>query len=214
MILYDYCRSSAAYRVRIALNLKGLKSTQIQVNLLQAEHRQKTHLTRNPQGLVPAFEDKGEILVQSLAISEYLDDAYPETLPLVTGTALEKARIRSLAQLISCDIHPVNNLRILKYLFTEFDISEEQKLSWYQHWIHEGFKALERALTESDYTGKFCHGDSPTLADICLVPQVFNAKRFNTDLSDYPTITQINNSLEELQAVRDAHPDLQPEGHS
>ncbi|MBY4678148.1 maleylacetoacetate isomerase [Marinobacterium arenosum] len=210
MILYDYCRSSAAYRVRIALNLKGLAYEQVPVNLLQAEHRGEEHLARNPQGLVPAFEDNGVMINQSLAICEYLDDAYPQTAPLVAGTPADKARIRGLAQLIACDIHPVDNLRVLKYLVGELGASEEQKLEWYRHWIHEGFKGLERRLAESNQTGKFCHGDTPTLADVCLVPQVFNANRFETDLSAYPTIVRINEACNELKAFADAHPNLQP----
>ncbi|MGB0467038.1 MAG: maleylacetoacetate isomerase [Pontibacterium sp.] len=210
MILYDYCRSSAAYRVRIALNLKGLDCEQVPVNLLKAEHRDDAHLARNPQGLVPAFEDQGAMINQSLAICEYLDDAYPETAQLLPLSPLDKARVRGLAQLIACDIHPVDNLRVLKYLVSEFGASDEQKTTWYQHWIHEGFKGLERRLAESEQTGVFCHGDQPGLADICLVPQVFNANRFKTDLSNYPTIMRISEACNQLAAFADAHPDLQP----
>lgn len=142
MILYDYCRSSAAYRVRIALNLKGLDYSQLPVNLLKGEQKGEVHLARNPQGLVPAFEDQGVILNQSLAVCEYLDDAYPDTPQLLPDNMIEKAQVRSLAQLIACDIHPVNNLRILKYLVSEFGVAEEQKIAWYQHWIHEGFLSI------------------------------------------------------------------------
>lgn len=210
MILYDYCRSSAAYRVRIALNLKGLNYEQVPVSLLEAEHRGDAHLARNPQGLVPAFEDKGEMINQSLAICEYLDEAYQDTYSLLPESAPERARVRALSQLIACDIHPVDNLRVLKYLVSEFGASDEQKTTWYQHWIHEGFKGLERRLAESDLTGVFCHGDTPSLGDVCLVPQVFNANRFKTDLSDYPTIVRINEACSELKAFADAHPSLQP----
>lgn len=210
MKLYDYCRSSAAYRVRIALNMKGLEYEQIPVSLLEAEHRSAEHLARNPQGLVPSLEDKGAIINQSLAIIEYLEERYPDTLPLLPAEPLARARVRSLSQLIACDIHPVNNLRILKYLVSEFGITEEQKTAWYQHWIHAGFQALEQHLTSSDETGVYCQGDSPTLADICLVPQVFNANRFKCDLSDFPTIRRIHAACEELEAFSRAHPDLQP----
>ena len=211
MILYDYCRSSAAYRVRIALNLKGLKYNQLPVNLLAGDHKCETHLARNPQGLVPAFENEGEIFNQSLAICEYLDNAYPNTIQLLPETSVDKARVRSLAQLIACDIHPINNLRVLKYLVSEFNITEEQKTAWYQHWIHEGFSGLEHCLASSNRTGIFCHGDTPTLADACLVPQVFNALRFNTDLSAYPTFVRVYDSLEKLKPIADAHPALQPD---
>ncbi|WP_151703666.1 maleylacetoacetate isomerase [Nitrincola alkalilacustris] len=210
MKLYDYCRSSAAYRVRIALNMKGLEYEQIPVSLLEAEHRSAEHLSRNPQGLVPSLEDKGAIINQSLAIVEYLEERYPDTFRLLPAEPLARARVRSLSQLIACDIHPVNNLRILKYLVSEFGITEEQKTAWYQHWIHAGFQALEQHLTSSDETGVYCQGDSPTLADICLVPQVFNANRFKCDLSDFPTIRRIHAACEELEAFSKAHPDLQP----
>jgi len=210
MKLYDYCRSSAAYRVRIALNMKGLEYEQIPVSLLEAEHRNAEHLARNPQGLVPSLEDKGAIINQSLAIIEYLEERYPDTFRLLPAEPLARARVRSLSQLIACDIHPVNNLRILKYLVSEFGITEEQKTAWYRHWIHAGFQALEQHLTLSDETGVYCQGDSPTLADICLVPQVYNANRFKCDLSDFPTIRRIHAACEELEAFSKAHPDLQP----
>lgn len=210
MILYDYCRSSAAYRVRIALNLKGMDYEQIPVNLLKGEQGGDENRARNAQGFVPSMEDNGEMFNQSLSICEYLEDAYPETLALLPADAAGKARVRSLAQLIACDIHPVNNLRILKYLVAEFGVSEEQKIQWYQHWVMEGFAALEKRLAESDQTGKFCHGDKPTLADVCLVPQVFNANRFKVDMSAYPTISRIADACNEIKAFADAHPDLQP----
>jgi len=211
MILYDYCRSSAAYRVRIALNLKGLAYEQIPVNLLQGEQAESANRARNAQGLVPSLDDGGEMLNQSLAICEYLDEAYPESEPLLPQDALAKARVRSLAQLIACDIHPVNNLRILKYLVAEFGVTDVQKTQWYQHWVMGGFAALEKRLAESDQTGTFCHGDTPTLADICLVPQVFNAQRFNVDMFAYPTISRIAEHCNGLDAFARAHPNQQPD---
>jgi len=210
MILFDYCRSSAAYRVRIALNVKGIQYEQVPVSLLAGEQASDEHLRRNPQGLVPALQDGDLILTQSLAICEYLDEAYPGTKQLLPDSASDKAKVRSIAQLIACDIHPVNNLRMLKYLVSELGASDEQKTVWYQHWIYKGFDALERILAESEIAGDFCCGDEPTLADLCLVPQVFNANRFNCDMDRYPNIVRINDSCLKLKPFADAHPDLQP----
>lgn len=210
MILYDYCRSSAAYRVRIALNLKALAYQQVPVSLLAGEQASAEHLARNPQGLVPALQDGDLMLTQSLAICEYLDEAYPESVPLMPDNAVGRARVRALAQLVACDIHPVNNLRMLKYLVAEFSASDEQKTRWYQHWVYRGFDALEALLAGSDATGHYCHGDQPTLADLCLVPQVFNAQRFKCNLERYPTIARINANCLAVPAFAAAHPDLQP----
>lgn len=179
MILFDYCRSSAAYRVRIALNLKQMPYEQVPVSLLAGEHVAAEHLGRNPQGFVPALQDGEVMLTQSLAICEYLDDAYPQTQQLMPADAVGKAKVRAMAQLIACDIHPVNNLRMLKYLVAELGASDEQKTIWYQHWVYKGFDALEQMLADTDATGDFCYADQPTLADLCLVPQVFNANRFS-----------------------------------
>lgn len=210
MQLFDYFRSSASYRVRIALNLKGLDCEQTSVNLLKGEHKGDEHLQRNPQGFVPALVlDSGEILTQSLAIIEYLEEVYPDT-PVLPADATGRARVRALAQLIACDIHPVDNLRVLKYLTGELGASEEQKTRWYQHWIEEGFQALEARLAENE-TGTFCHGDTPTLADICLAPQIFNAQRFNVDLTPYPRIMAIHARFEALDAFRTARPEHQPD---
>jgi len=208
MKLFDYVRSSAAYRVRIALNLKQMDYEQIPVNLLEGAQRGEQNLARNPQGLVPSFEDADTTLNQSMAICEYLDDAYPESYRLLPDAPLEKARVRSLAQLIACDIHPVNNLRVLKYLVGELGATEEQKLSWYRHWITLGFEALEEHLN-SEQSGKFCHGDEPTLADLCLVPQVFNARRFETDLSRFPRVVEIADRCNDIDAFIKASPDNQ-----
>lgn len=212
MQLFDYFRSSASYRVRIALNLKGIDCEQIGVNLLKGEHKGDEHLSRNPQGFVPALAlDSGEVLTQSLAIIEYLEEVYPDR-PVLPADAAERARVRSLAQLIACDIHPVDNLRVLKYLTGKLGISEEQKTRWYQHWIEEGFSALESRLSDAA-TGQFCHGDTPTLADICLAPQVFNAQRFNVDLTPFPRIMAVHQHAEALDAFRLARPENQPDAN-
>ena len=210
MKLYDYFRSSAAYRVRIALNLKGKEYTHIPVNLLKGEEGEAVYRELNPQGLVPTLEDAGQILTQSLAICEYLEERYPQP-PLLPGDAMERARIRSLALAVACDIHPVNNLRLLKYLVTELGASEEQKLAWYRHWINEGFEAIETMLSSSDQTGTFCHGDSPSLADLCLVPQVYNARRFEVDLAPFPKIVRIEANCLGLEAFQKATPEKQPD---
>ena len=210
MILYDYCRSSAAYRVRIALNLKELSYEQVPVNLVSGEHREAIHQERNPQALVPVLEDQGMQITQSLAICEYLDEAYPRSIALVRGTPVEKAQQRSFAQAIACDIHPVNNLRVLQYLVGEMGVDEEKKMQWYHHWIHKTFAALETILENREEQTDFCFAQQPTLADVCLAPQVFNANRFNLDMSAYPLITQINDHCQSLDAFAKAHPNLQP----
>lgn len=211
MKLYGYFRSSAAYRVRIALNLKGLAYEQLAVNLADGEQRGVDNLARNPQGLVPVLEtDDGTRLTQSLAICEYLDERYPEP-PLLPADAAERARVRALAQAIACEIHPLNNLKVLKYLTGELGVSDEARLGWYRHWVSEGFDALETRLADSPATGAFCHGDTPTLADACLVPQVFNARRFDCDLSAYPTIRRIIERCATLDAFQRAAPAAQPD---
>ena len=209
--LYGYFRSSAAYRVRIALNLKGLDYDQAPVNLVKGEQRGEANLSRNPQGLVPVLEtDEGVQLTQSLAICEYLDERYPEP-ALLPADAEGRARVRSLAQLVACEIHPLNNLKVLKYLVGELGVDEPTKLAWYRHWITEGFDALESLLTRPAGTGQFCHGDTPTLADLCLVPQVFNAERFDCNLSAYPTIRRIVEHCNALPAFQRAAPGKQPD---
>lgn len=209
MKLYSYFRSSAAFRVRIALNLKGLNYETVAVNLIQGEQRGESYLQRSPQGLVPTLElDNGESLIQSLAICEYLDEQYPEP-SLLPGDAVGRARVRALTQVIACDIHPLNNLRVLKYLTDHLHDAEENKLDWYRHWVHVGFQALERMLATSDDTGEFCHGDRPTLADVCLLPQVFNGRRYDCDLTSYPTITRISANCETMPAFIEAAPERQ-----
>lgn len=210
MKLYDYFRSSAAYRVRIALNLKSLTYQQIPVSLVKGEQGSPAHLARQPQGLVPALElDDGRVLVQSLAICEYLDEQHPEP-PLLPVDIAGRARVRALSQVIACDIHPLDNLRVLRYLTGILDVSEADKLDWYRHWIHEGFRALE-VLLASPETGRFCHGDQPTLADLCLVPQLYNARRFECDLSPYPRLVRIGEACDAVEAFTRAHPSRQPD---
>ncbi|MBZ9558753.1 MULTISPECIES: maleylacetoacetate isomerase [unclassified Modicisalibacter] len=211
MRLYGYFRSSAAYRVRIALNLKGLACEQVPVNLVKGEQRDAAHLARHPQGLVPVLEtDDGTRLTQSLAICEYLDERHPAP-PLLPADAEGRARVRALAQLIACEIHPLDNLRVLGYLTGELGIGEDARLAWYRHWIAEGFAALETQLAGTPATGTCCHGDTPSLADVCLVPQVFNARRFDCDLGAYPTLERIVAHLETLPAFAEARPERQPD---
>ncbi|WP_447554410.1 maleylacetoacetate isomerase [Vreelandella sp. EE22] len=211
MKLYGYFRSSAAYRVRIALNLKGLAYSQAPVNLVKGEQRSIANLARHPQGLVPVLEtDEGAQLTQSLAICEYLEERHPNP-ALLPANATERARVRALAQVVTCEIHPLNNLKVLKHLVGELGVDDGAKLAWYRHWISEGFDALEAMLKAEAGTGKFCHGDTPTLADICLVPQVYNAERFECDLSAYPTIRSIVERCNALEAFQKAAPGEQPD---
>lgn len=210
MRLHTYFRSSAAYRVRIALNLKGLDYEAVPVHLVRGggEHRQPAYLGLNPAGLVPALEDQGQVLTQSLAIVEYLEETHPQP-ALLPAAALDRARVRAIAQAIACDIHPVNNLRVLQYLTRELGVSEEQKNAWYRHWIGVGLRAVEAMLAGDARTGAFCHGDTPGLADCCLVPQVFNARRFGCELSAMPTVLRIADHCAGLEAFRRAAPEAQ-----
>ncbi|MGH7774748.1 MAG: maleylacetoacetate isomerase [Candidatus Binatia bacterium] len=210
MELYTYFRSSASFRVRIALNLKGIDYEPHFVHLVRdgGEQKRSEYLRLNPQGLVPALVHDSQLVTQSLAILEYLDELYPHP-PILPKTAQDRAYVRSLAQLIACEIHPLNNLRVLNYLKDTLMQSEELRLNWYRHWIHEGFQALEARLAKDPRTGTHCHGDSPTVADICLVPQVFNAKRFDCSLNGYPTIQRIHESCMKLTAFQAAAPQNQ-----
>ena len=212
MKLYTYFRSSAAYRVRIALNLKGLSYDAIPVHLLRGggEQLQEEYRAINPSGLVPSFVDEGMTLTQSIAILEYLEEAYPQT-PIMPADAIGRARVRELAQIIACDVHPVNNLRVLRYLVHELGLSEAQKTEWYRHWLVGGLEALEQHLARGPAGGAFCHGDTPTIADCCLVPQVFNAQRNGIDIAAYPTIARINAACIAMQAFVAAHPSNQPD---
>tara|TARA_R110000868_G_scaffold53661_6_gene168119 strand:+ start:1895 stop:2536 length:642 start_codon:yes stop_codon:yes gene_type:complete len=205
--LYDYFRSSASYRVRIALNLKGLKYEAVPVHLVNngGEQHSLDYQTINPQSLVPALDDHGKILTQSLAIIEYLDEMHPEV-PLLPKEPYLKAKVRAFALAIAADTHPVNNLRVTQYLTREFNISAEQKLAWYHHFIMLGLSALEKQLVTSTTLGNFCFGDHPSLADICLIPQLYNAKRFDCDLSSCPTLNNIDKHCQTLNAFNDARP--------
>jgi len=210
MKLYTYFRSSAAFRVRIALNLKGLAYETSFVHLPRGEHRAPAYGAVNPQALLPTLDDGGNLLTQSLAIIEYLDETHPDV-PLLPGDALGRARVRSLAMLIACEIHPVNNLRILQHLKRALGQSEEQTNAWYRHWIAEGLTKFEADLTKTSATGRFCHGDAPTMADCCLAPQVFNAQRYKCDTSAYPATMRIFAECMKLDAFDRAQPAKQPD---
>lgn len=212
MKLYTYFRSSAAYRVRIALNLKGLAYEAIPVHLLKGGGEQlgDAYRTINPSALVPALQDERGTITQSMAILEYLEETHPDV-PLMPADPLGRARVRELAQIVACDIHPINNLRVLRYLVHTLGVSEEAKTEWYRHWVREGLAAFESHLARDPGTGDFCHGETPTLADCFLVPQVFNAQRFEIDVNDYPNIARINATCVQLPAFVHAHPSQQPD---
>jgi maleylacetoacetate isomerase len=211
MKLFDYFRSSAAYRVRIALNVKGVAPERAFVHLRHGAQRAPDYLALNPQGLVPTLvTDEGVVLTQSLAIVEWLDETYPSP-PLLPDDPNMRARVRSIAQSIACDIHPLNNTRVLNYLTGTLGVSEAQRDGWYRYWIDLGFEALERRLASEPATRTFCHGDAPTLADVCLVPQVANARRFHVDLAPYPTIVGIDANCASLPAFAKAAPAQQPD---
>lgn len=212
MKLYTYFRSSAAYRVRIALNLKGLPYEAVPVHLLKngGEQLQDAYLRINPSALVPAFQDEEITLTQSMAIIEYLEETHPQV-PLLPRDAPGRARVRELAQIIGCDIHPINNLRVTSYLVKQLGLSDQAKTEWYRHWVIEGFRALEAHLARDPAGGPYCHGEQPTIADCYLVPQVFNAQRFNIDVAAYPNIARINALCADLPAFKAAHPSQQPD---
>ena len=210
MKLYGYFRSSAAFRVRIALNLKRLDYESAFIHLRRGDQRQPGFLEVNPQGLVPALETDGQVLIQSLPIIEYLDERHPAP-PLLPGDAAGRARVRALAAIVACDIHPINNLRVLRYLARPLGHDQTTIEAWYNHWIDSGFAAFERLLSGDPSTGAFCHGDAPGLADIALVPQVVNAGRYNLDLAPYPTIVRIFENCMKLDAFAAARPERQPD---
>jgi maleylpyruvate isomerase len=213
--LYTYFRSSAAWRVRIALNLKGLPYEAVPVHLVRhgGEQLQDGYRAINPSALVPSLQDDGATITQSMAIVEYLEETHP-AVPLLPSAPLERARVRELAQMIACDIHPLNNLRVLRYLVRTLGLKDEAKNAWYRHWIGEGFAALEAQLARDAAghgaaPGRFCHGDTPTIADCFLVPQVYNAARFDVDMTPYPRIAGIDAACAELPAFAQAHPSRQ-----
>jgi maleylpyruvate isomerase len=208
MILYDYFRSSAAFRVRIALNVKGLSAERRYIHLRRGDQRAPQYLEMNPQGFVPLLVVDGRRLTQSLAIIEYLEEKHPRP-PLLPAGAEERAWVRAIALAIACDIHPINNLRVLKYLARTLEVDEPRRDEWYRHWVREGFGAIEAQLATRDT--RFCAGDAPSLADVCLVPQVFNAARLDVDMAPYPRIRAIHAACMEVPAFADAQPSRQPD---
>jgi maleylacetoacetate isomerase len=210
--LYSYFRSSAAYRVRIALHLKGLAFEYVPVHLLHSGGGQFGAEFRalNPQAQVPVLEDDGAVLTQSLAIIEYLDECHP-AVPLLPREPLERARVRSFALTVACDIHPLNNLRVTRYLAKRFAIDEEGRSAWMRHWITLGLDAFEAALAAGGTRGRYCCGAAPTLADCCLIPQLFNARRVGLDTAAWPRAAAIDAACQELEGFRRAHPELQPD---
>lgn len=210
MKLHTLFRSSAAFRVRIALNLKGLQYTSVPKALLKNEHRTPDYLAVNPQGLIPALEIDGTALSQSLAIIEYLNEREPNP-PLLPTDPIARAHVRSMALAVACDIHPLNNLRVLNYLKDQLGQDENAVNTWYRHWITEGFQGLEAQAREHSRSKRHLFGDAVSIADVCLVPQMFNARRFKADLSSFPTLVSISEHLESLPAFAAARPDAQPD---
>lgn len=212
MKLYDFASSSAAYRVRIALNLKGIAYDRATISLVKdgGQQHSAAYKAINPQELVPTLDVDGQMIGQSLAIIEYLDETHPVP-PLLPSYPGERARVRQIAYAIACDIHPVNNLRLRQYLSGTLKAEQAQVDAWYAHWITIGFTALEAMLKESAHTGRFCHGDTPTLADVCLVPQMANAYRFKVPVDKFPTLVRIDAACRTLPAFAAAAPERQPD---
>ncbi len=208
--LYSFYRSSAAYRVRIALELKNLNWETVRVNLGLGEQSLEPFLKNNPQGLVPVLEFNRHYFSQSLAIIEFLEEMNPDP-PLLPKNIVERAQVRCFAQQIAMEIHPLNNLRVLKYLENELGLDEDKKKSWYLHWIVEGFTALEKSLQNNGCEAQYCFGEIPSLADICLIPQVYNAMRFHCNISKYPIIESIWNHCMSIDAFKRAAPESQPD---
>jgi len=210
MKLYGYFRSSASYRVRIALSLKGLDYDLQSIHLRRNEQQAPEFVERNPQGLVPALMHDGMVLTQSLAIIEYLEEQVPKP-PLLPAAPLDRAWVRALAQIVACDIHPINNLRILQFLENNLALDTNARAAWARRWIDEGFWAMETMLKSDLRTGDHCFGNQPTLADVCLVPQVHNSQRFGVDMARYPTLARIHKNCMRLPAFADQAPEQQPD---
>ena len=210
MTLYGYFRSSTSYRTRIAMNLKGLDYDYIAINLAQDEQLKNEFLALNPQGLVPVLQADDLLLFQSPAILEWLEEVYPKN-PLLPKDAAGRMQVRALSAMIGCDIHPLNNRRVLQYLRNELSVDEAEVIKWCNRWISEGFAALEKRLVADKTRGKFCYGDSPSFADCYLIPQVSSARRFEVDLNPYPNIVQIDAHCRTLKAFADADPMQQPD---
>ena len=212
MILYSYFRSSAAYRVRIALNLKGIDHELRCVNLLDdgGEQRKPEYFEINPQGLVPTVVDGDTVLTQSLAILEYIEETHPQP-PLLPPAAKDRAHVRALADIIACDIHPLNNLRVVNFIKHTAGPNEGIHLLWYRYWLYEGFFAFQELLKRRAAPGSYCFGDSPTLADVCLIPQIYNALRFDFNLALFPVLAAIYERCLELDAFARAAPENQPD---
>ncbi|WP_050478509.1 maleylacetoacetate isomerase [Herbaspirillum rhizosphaerae] len=210
--LYSYFRSSASYRVRIALNLKGQSYDTVPVHLVNngGEQFAPAFSALNPQSLVPVMEEEGRHITQSLAMLEYLEERFPTPALLPPGL-LDRAHVREISLAIACDIHPLNNLRVLRMLKQELGVSDEVKQQWIQHWVKLGFAALEQQLAASPQRGRFCFGDTPTMADCCLIPQIFNARRFEVDMTPYPTLAAIDEACSQLEAFQLAQPSAQPD---
>jgi maleylacetoacetate isomerase len=210
--LYGYWRSSSSYRVRIALNLKGIPYEYRAIHLIRdgGEHNAPEYRRKNPQGLVPALEHDGNVLTQSLAIMEYLDEVFPGA-PLLPDSTFERARVRALAQAIACEMQPLNNLAVLQHLKSELSLDQDGVTGWYRHWVMRGFSAFEALLATSPDASDFCHGNTPGLADCCLVPQVYNAERFDCDLGPFPKVRRITDNCREMPPFVDAAPENQPD---
>jgi maleylacetoacetate isomerase len=212
LCLFSYWRSSAAYRVRIGLNLKGLPYDIMAVHLLRdgGEQHAAGFREANPQGLVPVLQHGHRMLRQSMAILEYLDEMWPEP-ALLPATARDRQRVRALAQAVACDLHPLNNLRVLQYFENEWGVPQAEREGWVKHWIVDGFDAIEAMLHQHPSTGTFCDGDTPTMADCCLVPQVYNARRFGVDIGAWPSIARVEQACLALPAFEAARPENQPD---
>jgi maleylacetoacetate isomerase len=210
--LYGYWRSTAAYRVRLALNIKQISYSQVSVHLVKdgGEQHSPEYLHLNPQALVPTLVDDGIVIGQSIAILEYLEEKYPRV-SLLPESLAQKAVVRQLCQIIASDLHPLNNLRVLKYLSNELNISDQNKTSWYHHWLHAGFSAFEKIVSDFQAEGDYCLGRELTMADTCLIPQLYNANRFDFPLDEFPRIKQINDNCLKLVRFRDAIPEHQPD---